>query len=529
MELLDNTYELQDVNCCIKRSIEGYSYDFNTNLWIFDIPHRKFNFNFLALESFITEDLLFELKLVISALLGKNKIGTSYKYLFNFKKFIKYTFRNNEFILLNKITSYDILNYFNKSNDAESECSALKTFIVHWHKFGYKLIDHDVIEILNKIKFKYKFQNQSVLTADPYKGPYTSNELSLILQSIEEKYQSNELSLKMFVLSYIYHCLGLRPIQVSLLKINDYYIKINEQNVKSHYLNVPRVKQKGVEYRGLFHEYVIDPLLAEILEWWITKVKAQWEYSGITRPFEDMPFFPDIKRDQLDEFRYHSTSADISSSYRQIGKIISVISERTGASTNLTPYRSRKTLGTRAAIEGKNANTIAVLLDHSRTSSVEHYVKFAREIATEIDNAIGEDIAPLICAFRGEIISEAPIAGTRRRIRSNNIHNPDTGLCVNPSGCGVYSKSGDLLTVLACVPFSCYTCPYFNAWNDIETHREHLRIMIDRQNSILKGYNENGNAQNHNMAHSLDITINAIIEVINLIESGEIKNNYDHN
>ena len=289
---------------------------------------------------------------------------------------------------------------------------------------------------------------------------------------------------------------------------------------------MPRVKQGHIGHRKEFRSFPINPMLASIIDWWLQIVKSDFDMLPNKKVnFSDLPLFPNWNRDYLDiEFLYHPTSSEISGLYTKIESIIKVITDRTGKFIHLTPYRSRKTLGTRAAIEGKNENLVALLLDHSSTDSVKHYIAFAREISEEIDKAIGKDIAPLISAFKGEVISKVPIAGTKqRRIRSDNPKNPDVGLCVEPSGCGIYTNDGNLLTILARVPFSCYTCPFFNAWDDIEIHRQHLQLVIKEQDNLLRGYKDNGHPESHHMSHSLDSTAKAIQEVIFLIEKNEIK------
>lgn len=521
---MNNANVITNSTCRPRQTLEGYKYIYELDYWTFNTSTFKCIIDFNDLYQFIDLAILEELKKIYSYYLNNYKIATLYTAHIGFRRFLKFTI--SEYGKIDNININHVLAYFEFLGRNNAAKSNFRNFILKWISLGYKFVDNEIESVIGNIKFKQKTKGESVLTADPVKGPYTSCELSSILQNIDIKFSQNQISYEKYVLAYIYHSLGLRPIQVSLLKIEDYTIK-NEHNTLKYYLDVPRVKQGDVFYRDEFHPFELTSELANMIEFWISKIRSDYDFREINFPFSNIPLFPDWNRDDLGEDSYHKTSQSISLEYRKISAIIAITTSRTGENINLTPYRSRKTLGTRAAIEGKNANTIAVLLDHSSTSSVKHYVSFAREIATEVEHSIAKDIEPLIMAFRGEIISDTPIAGTKQRIRNNNPFHADAGICVNKSGCGVYSKDGDIKTILPRIPFCCYTCPFFNAWDDIEVHKEHLFFLQNEQTKILKGYQDDGHHQNHLMSDSLSLTIKAISEVILLIESDKVKDTID--
>ena len=503
---------------------EGIEYDFNQDIWIFKNIRKSYSINFFDFYTILTSDILANFKKLISFYLSNYKVGTAYNYYNALSQFFKKSYK--EFGLIDNIDRKLILFYYNELGNNSGAKGILKTPLLKWFDLGYQGVSSNAYDILKKIKLKHKVKGESVLTADPIKGPYTSSELSSTLIEIESLFQNKKLSLESFTLSYLYHCLGLRTIQICLLKVKDYIVE-NHGGAIRYYLNVPRVKQNLPYDRAEFSKFEIVSELSSIIEFWLNTVKNEYIALNISMQFEEMPIFPDWLQTHERDLIYHQETESLRLKYIDISIKFSSISERTGEKIHLTPRRARKTFATRAAIEGKNANTIAVLLDHSSTESVKHYVTFARDIATEIEQSIGKDILPLIMAFRGEIISDAPIAGTKQRIRNNNPFHADAGICVNRSGCGVYSKDGDIKTILPRIPFCCYTCPFFNAWDDIEVHEEHLFFLQNEQTKILKGYQDDGHPQNHLMCDSLSLTIKAISEVILLIESDKVKNTID--
>jgi len=502
----------------IRVTQEGVSYDFDLDLWTIELAHYdNVYINFKGIKENSTCEFFNEVKQYASLILKQMKSYTVAKLIIALDRYVKYTNRSAQ--VVDNVRLSEFLNYMN--NGLEYTLPNLSVIIKNFSALGFKYIDKDVVDAAENMSFARKNMYKNVLTADVNQGPFTSNELHLLLNKLEERFEEDQISFKQMVLSYIYFCLGIRSIQISPLKVCDFYSKRNSYGVLEHYLKVPRAKQRGVNVRELFKDRKLDPTLAEMIQHLIAEEKDKHLVFGNDIEFIDMPLFPNYKRTQFTDLKYHSTSQQIAALFRNIWDRVNVVSERTNEAINVNPYRVRRTLGTRAALEGKNPHYIAELLDHSTLNSVFHYVKFAREMATEIQDAIIDDINPVISAFRGEIISEAPIAGTKSRIRNNSLK-IDAGLCVSKSGCGVYSSSGQPLTILAHIPFSCYTCVNFSAWSNIEAHIENLNIILQLRDKVMKGFGENLNKEYYNMASSLDVTISAINEVIRIIDSGEL-------
>ena len=506
----------------IRVSIEGVFYDFDLDVWTIELGHYdNVYINFKGIKDCSTYDFYSEVKQYASLILKSMKSYTVAKFIVALDKYVNYIYKSGKTV--NFIYVDDFISYMN--NGLEYTYSNFIALIKNFSKLGFRYIDKNVLDAVSKMSIPKKNLYKNVLSADVNQGPFTSSELHLLLHKLEESFDEDRVSFKQLVLSYIYFCLGLRSIQISVLKVRDFYSKTNPHGVHEYFLKVPRAKQRGVNPRELFSDRKLDPTLANMIQYLIEEEKDKYKIFCNDVKFDDIPLFPNYSRSQFDDLKYHSTSQQIAGLFRNIWNRVDVVSDRTNDKINVNPYRVRRTLGTRAALEGKNPHYIAKLLDHSTLNSVFHYVKFAREMATEIQDAIGNDINPLISAFRGEIISEAPIAGTKKRIRNNSLK-VDAGLCVSKSGCGVYSSTGQPMTILANIPFSCYTCINFSAWSNLDAHVENLNFIIQLREKVLKGYGDSLNKEYYNMASSLDVTINAIQEVVKIIERNETLNCY---
>jgi hypothetical protein len=72
------------------------------------------------------------------------------------------------------------------------------------------------------------------------------------------------------------------------------------------------------------------------------------------------------------------------------------------------------------------------------------------------------------------------------------------------------------------VPFSCYRCWNFNAFNNLEVHKEHLEILKREKQLSLKSFNEEGLNTQPGLAVSYAPMIRAVEDVIAKIEAGDI-------
>jgi hypothetical protein len=171
---------------------------------------------------------------------------------------------------------------------------------------------------------------------------------------------------------------------------------------------------------------------------------------------------------------WHLGSADLTARVIKAFGAIAPVSERTGEPIHMTPMRFRRTLGTRAAMEGHGVLVIAEMLDHTTTESAHIYVEARPDIVKRIDKAIAMQMAPLAQAFAGAIVFGDD--KTRPRITDPRFD------ATRPVGsCGQHSHCA------FAAPIACYTCSQFNAWVDgpHEAILEHLIYEEERLSKIV--------------------------------------------
>lgn len=177
-------------------------------------------------------------------------------------------------------------------------------------------------------------------------------------------------------------------------------------------------------------------------------------------------------------FEFHRTGASISDALTKIVESLGVISVRTGEAINITPYRFRRTTGTRAAVEGHGELIIAELLDHTDTQNVGVYVQAVPEIVERIDRAMAFHLAPLAQAFAGTIVSSEEDA-IRGGDPSSRVCDPRFDSSMKPMGsCGSHGFCG------AMAPVACYTCRSFQPWLD-GPHEAVLNYLIAEREHLL--------------------------------------------
>ena len=524
--MTDNIVYNREIKEDMRHTSNDVFYDFNKDVWRLSSPTIRCVLNFEKLKLYAADEFISDFKRVISLYLRRGPAHTLLPVFRAFKLFLQIAC-NKHCCLVTEIRHIDVRNFMADDSISSYHKDSLKTLVFNFNKYNFIFIDKDSIIFCKNWLSISREDIASVLTANPYTGPYTDVELHLIICKIKEKYLDDSVNLKDCVLAYLCFFLALRPSQVALLKIKDYYLKEDPILGMKYFLNVPRVKQRGVKPRELFRERELHPILAEMIEEWISAIKIKYEAKSVN-VVDNMPLFPSFRIDEFGEYRFHQKAGTISKYITDIGEKIYVESPRTGKIMRFTATRSRKTYGTRLAIEGHGPQTIAYLLDHSSMACVQHYVKLAKEIVSEISDAISDDIAPLISVFKGEVSTNLkPIPGTNR-IASDVSFDFDTGMCVDPTGCGAYSKDNTLESILVQAPYYCYICPYFKAFSHIETHKFYLHSLLRHREILFLGGDSEGcpGTENYLIAASLDNVILAIEEVIDIIESHKV-NSFD--
>ena len=231
------------------------------------------------------------------------------------------------------------------------------------------------------------------------------------------------------------------------------------------------------------------------------------KFHGLLPDLLDAPLFPARRHwgGEPDGFEYHRTTQAIADLLERTLRRLSVMSERTGQPLHITAIRFRRTVATRAAMEGHGELIIAELLDHTDTQNVGVYIEARPEIVERIDRAVAMYLAPMAQAFAGVIIDDESQA-KRAGDPSSRVCDPRFSSSMKPMGnCGKHGFCGFL------APIACYTCVNFQPWLD-GPHEAVLDYLIGERDRLA--------AQTDlRIASVNDRTILAVAEVVRLCEA----------
>jgi integrase len=408
--------------------------------------------------------------------------------------------------VLAEVSSVDLLNYRSTLTGRTSwYLGSLSGFFQKWHDLGFGCITEDAVALLRQLRIPGNRKGEAVLTHDPVQGPFSDLEVESLQAALDRAYAAGEVDRERYVLAYLFMLLGQRSVQYAALKVRDVGAARAEDGTSVYTLRVPRAKQRDQLSRSEFRDRVLIPQIGQLLVAYCDEVRAKFE--GVLPDPSDAPLFPARKRRSKKEpegFEYHRTSLALRNFLVATLSRLQARSERTGQSMHISSVRFRRTMATRAAIEGHGPLVLAELLDHDDTQNVGVYIEARPEIVERIDRAIAMRLAPLAQAFAGVLIDDESQA-TRAGDPSSRICNPGADGSIRTVGnCGKFGFCGFF------APIACYTCVNYQPWLD-GPHEAVLEHLLSERERLTK-------EADLRIASINDRTILAVAEVIQLCE-----------
>lgn len=406
---------------------------------------------------------------------------------------------------LAEISSTDLINYKATLTDDKSwYLGSLSGLLQKWYSLGYSGVAADAVTLLKKLRKKGNSKGEAVRTHDPVHGPFTDIELESLQSALARAYAEGEVDREGYLLAYLFMLLGQRAVQYAALKVRDVGVARASDGTPVYTLKVPRAKQRNQLSRAEFKDRVLIPQIGELLVQHVNAVRIA--FQGRLADTSDAPLFP--ARQQLDGwpkgFEYHRTAPALALVLRDCLEGLSAMSERTGLPLNITATRFRRTVATRAAMEGHGELIIAELLDHTDTQNVGVYIEARPEIVERIDRALAMYLAPMAQAFAGMIIEDESQA-SRAGDPSSRVCDPRIDPSMKPMGsCGSH-----VCGFLA--PIACYTCVSFQPWLD-GPHEAVLEYLLSERDRLAA-------KTDLRIASVNDRTILAVAEVVSLCEA----------
>ncbi|MCW8885667.1 MAG: hypothetical protein OQK12_10510, partial [Motiliproteus sp.] len=257
-----------------------------------------------------------------------------------------------------------------RGEEREYQLSTIRGFLRYWHASQLWGVSDEFISVTDKLTFKGNEKGRAVKIGCPIEGPYTPIEMQAFITGINNAFAQRTLSITPYLIALIFAQRGIRRVQMVELVFGDF----TQANGK-YWMNTPRGKQRGVEYRGAFTEFEISEDLYHAVE--LQKAHVLSELSAVQPNIKEvadcLPVFPDFNvlsrqttsSDKDITAEHHVTRESIGATLKKIERIIDVKSERTGVTLRLGSTRFRRTVGTDMAREGYGIGPIATALDHT--------------------------------------------------------------------------------------------------------------------------------------------------------------------
>ncbi|MGE0768196.1 MAG: site-specific integrase [Hyphomicrobiaceae bacterium] len=482
------------------RARDGGEFDPNLDEWSFRTAKNRMFINFGRVSQVAVASLVYGLKATLAwfaANRSDDATRNAFDRVIHFLRFCN----SADGKVVRLITAEHVLSY-RASLPPEQQwyLSVLSGVLKKWHALGYPGVDQRVPDILRELRLKGNTKGQAVATLDPNVGPFSAIELEAIQGAVNDAFAKAVLGLREYVLVWLFMLIGPRPSQIALLKVCDFRTVHSSDGTLSYMLRVPRAKQRHAVARTAFTERIIAPQIGALLATYVEQAREAFD-DKLADPNE-APLFPALRStsEAPDGYQGHAPAVDLARLVQSSIEKLMIMSERTGLAIKITMTRFRRTLGTRAAMEGHGELVIAELLDHSDTQNVGVYVASRPEIVDRIDKAIALKMAPMAQAFAGMIVTDESDAERGDDPTSRIVH-PGLSPSMQPMGtCGKHGFCG------LAAPIACYTCRNFQPWVD-GPHEAVLDHLLEERERL-------GTTGDLRIASINDRTILAVAEVV---------------
>jgi len=478
--------ELTTLNHPFKISKDGYSFELTANKWVLnkDVIIR-FQSEILTLES----ETLKGFRKSLARYAEESSASHTVNMYMRFQRMVRDTECKN--------VDEHVVRNWRAILDSEHEwyLGSLRGFLISWHDYGYSGVNSQVVRVLEGMRLSGNSKGVAIANRCPYSGAFTQNEQVAVANELIRLFSEEQISLDCYSYIVTLQATARRSVQLRQLKTKD-LIKENcfKTGAINFYLNIPRSKQQGVGFRGIFKKLAISEelylTLINLVEYQKDKLNNIYKGNLSEKQTSLVPIFLDLTQAEkmlgvnkvkgdLDELLnsdvLHLSTTQLSSRFmRRVSILNLATSERTGDIIQLSARRFRRTRGTNLGRKGVSAFIIAEALDQSDTQNVIVYTENTADTVTYIDKAIGKQLAPFAKAFKGEIILDVA-DGERGDDPSARIPNKDNEV-VGACGTNDFCIKGYE---------ACYLCEKFRPLLDAP-HEKFLNSLYVEKDARLK-------------------------------------------
>jgi len=369
------------------------------------------------------------------------------------------------------INAQQISNYAAKLGAHEvGRLGTLNCLLQKWVALGLPGVEPECAAYLLERRKLGNKKGEAVRTRNPVEGPLSEEEYTALYSAVNTAYGCGQLPLWTLLLTRLLLACGGRISQYASLKLCDF-------DRETSVLSLPQAKTGEEHMRSSFLLFDISPQTGHLIANYINALHAEGYSDGSAFFPQDLVMVLGLRkkvRDIGDLYYGHCVPATLAKRFRNlIAEVAPPTSRLDFAPMPLTPKRFRYTFGTRLAEEGASKVVIANRLGHADLQHVDVYVAASPKIIENIDRAMGELLAPLARAFKGQVIEDEEHSthkGARgSRIIDFRVSNAPIGNCNGKGSNCAFNK-----------PVACYTCFRFEPWLDAPHVKVLARLLTER-------------------------------------------------
>ena len=284
-----------------------------------------------------------------------------------------------------------------------ARATVLRNALNYWAETGVPGLADDLAGFLHFMDAPAYLAGQAVRTCSPTEGALKSDELDAVLACLDLGHDRGLVKLDDYCIALLLCHLGLRPIQVSLLKVRDLVAPANP-GTSALDLLVPRVKVGGgSQCRESFTPRQLAPLLAGLLQEQAGAAIRWAEGHGVGA--QDAPMFPSShgnRSARLPGLEGHLSSKNVSTRARTALNRTAVLSTSTHAGQTFA-LRLRRTVATLRHAEGASLLEVAHVLDQRAGSTASIYIQPTPELGARVGRALERAYAGLAAGLRSRV------------------------------------------------------------------------------------------------------------------------------
>lgn len=375
---------------------------------------------------------------------------------------------------LKSISVAEVSNYASRLQEHEKwRIGTLNVLLQKWSALGLPGVESECAQYLRERRKPGNVKGAAVRQRDPVQGPFSEEEYLTLYKAVDAAYGTSAISRWVIVLFRLLFAAGGRISQYASLKAKD----VGEESRK-FVLRLPQVKT-GLEHsRASFIEFDLSPQTGRLVMEHIESLRAEgWS--------DDAPLFPVTEvltrgpREQLrgsgDTFYGHCTRCQLSDTFSRIlNEIAPATSRLDFDQMPVTTKRFRSTFGTRLVDEGASRNVVAHSLGHTDLQNVDVYFEQSAEGLSNMNKAMGPNLAPVARCFQGRLIE-------CRQQATNKDEPGSTIIDFRVSTKVLASCAGEAWSCAFDKPVACYTCFRFEPWLDGPHEAVLARLERDRE------------------------------------------------